>query len=379
MTSIIAFEVDVPQQQIDDLRRRLASARWPEPETVGDFSQGLQLHRLRKLVEYWREGYDWRRCERMLNGLGQYRTRIDGLDIHFLHVRSRHENALPMLLTHGWPGSVLEFSKVVGPLTDPVAHGGREEDAFHLVIPSLPGFGFSGIPSSSGWTLTRTASAWAELMLRLNYRRYVAQGGDLGAGVTTRMAKTRPNGLEAIHLNFPLLFPPELRGEPTEAERSAIAQLQKYREKAAGYSFLQKTRPQTLGYALADSPTGQAAWIYEKFLEWSGHDSSHSDVLSFDDMLDNISLYWFTNTAASSARLYWESWDNDWGRTELELPVGCTIFPGEIYRAPRIWAERAYSNLFYWNEVGQGGHFAAFEQPHLFVEEMRTCFRSFRP
>ena len=378
VASIISFEVQIPELQIDDLRRRLASARWPERETVSDFSQGVQLHRLEKLVEHWRTAYDWRRCEAVLNGLGNHRTRIDGLDIHFLHIRSKHESAIPLLLTHGWPGSIIEFLKVIGPLTDPVAHGGKREDAFHLVIPSMPGFGFSEKPSGKGWTLTRIAEAWADLMPRLGYGRYVAQGGDLGAGVTTRMAKARPIGLVAVHLNFPLLFPPPIEGEPTASEKSAMAQLIRYRERSSGYSLLQKTRPQTLGYGLTDSPVGQAAWIYEKFLEWSGDGVSDRDVLPFDDVLDNISLYWFTASAASSARLYWESWDRDWGLSKLDLPVGCSIFPGEIYRAPRVWAERAFSNLFYWNEVERGGHFAAFEQPALFVEEMRACFRGLR-
>jgi len=294
LTNIIAFETRVPQDQVDDLHRRLAAARWPDAETVNDFSQGVQLHRLRALVEHWRNGYDWRRCEAMLNRLGHYWTRIDGLDIHFLHIPSRHDDALPLLLTHGWPGSVIEFSKVINQLADPLSRGGTAADAFHFVIPSLPGVGFSEKPSTSGWTLTRIAAAWAELMRRLGYRRYVAQGGDLGAGVTTQMARARPDGLAAVHLNFPLLFPPPIEGEPTALEKSAMAQLARYREKASGYSLLQNTRPQTLGYALADSPVGQGAWIYEKFLEWSGDGISDRDELPIDDVLDNISLYWFT-------------------------------------------------------------------------------------
>lgn len=378
MTDVAPFTIDVPKEQLDDLQRRLASARWPERETVQDFSQGLQLSRLKRLVEYWQTQYDWRRCEAMLNAFGQHRTEIDGLNIHFLHVRSRNDGALPLLLTHGWPGSVLEFSKVIEPLTDPEAHGGKRSDAFHVIVPSLPGFGFSDKPQTTGWTLTRTAKAWSELMKRLRYNRYVAQGGDLGAGVTTHMGRLKPEGLAAIHLNFPLLFPPPIEGEPDATEKAALGQLRRYRDNASGYAQIQKTRPQTLGYGLTDSPIGQAAWIYEKIIELSGDGVSYNDVLSFDEVLDNITLYWLTATATSSARLYWESWDKDWGMTKVDIPVGCSIFPGEIYRAPHLWATRAFSNLFYWNELDRGGHFAAYEQPWLFVDEMRACFRTIR-
>ena len=378
MADVIPFTIDVPQEQLDDLRRRLAFARWPDRETVQDFSQGIQLDRMKRLVEYWRTQYDWRRCEATLNGFGQYRAEIDGLNIHFLHVRSKHESALPLLLTHGWPGSVLEFSKAIGPLTDPTAHGEKASDAFHVVVPSLPGFGFSDKPQSTGWTLARTAKAWSELMKGLGYDRYVAQGGDLGAGVTTHMGRLRPEGLAAIHLNFPLLFPPPIEGEPDATEKAALGQLMHFRDKASGYAQIQKTRPQTLGYGLTDSPIGLAAWIYEKCVELAGDGVSGADVLSFDEVLDDVSLYWLTATAASAARLYWESWDKDWGRMKVDIPVGCSIFPGEIYRAPRVWAQRTFSNLFYWNELDRGGHFAAYEQPELFVGEMRACFRSMR-
>lgn len=378
MTDVLPFKIDVPNEQLGDLKRRLGAARWPERETVQDFSQGVQLSRLKRLVAYWEAEYDWRRCEAMLNAFSQYRTEIDGLNIHFLHVRSRHKAALPLILTHGWPGSILEFSKVIGPLTDPAAHGGKDSDAFHVIVPSLPGFGFSDKPQTTGWTLTRTAKAWCELMKRLGYNRYVAQGGDLGAGVTTHMGRLKPEGLAAIHLNFPVFFPPPIEGEPDAMEKAALGQLILFRDKGSGYAQIQKTRPQTLGYGLTDSPIGQAAWIYDKFLALAGDGVSGNDVLSFDEVLDDITLYWLTATATSAARLYWESWDKDWAMTKLDIPVGCSIFPGEIYRAPQVWARRAYSKLFYWNELDRGGHFAAYEQPSLFVAEMQACFRTIR-
>src|SRR5258707_3590751 len=310
---VTPFKVHVPQAALDDLKKKLANARWPDKEPVTDWSQGVPLAKAQALVEYWRNRYDWRRVESTLNGLPQFRTQIDGLGIHFIHVRSKHENALPVILTHGWPGSILEFLQVIGPLVDPMAHGGKADDAFHVVIPSLPGFGFSDKPTEPGWRLSRIASALAVLIARLGYSHYVAQGGDWGAGVTSWMAKQEPSGLVAVHLNLPILFPPPPppSGGYTAEEQSALAQLQKYSTDASGYASIQGTRPQTLGYGLADSPAGQAMWIYEKFQAWSDNKGDPAEAISVDRMLDDISLYWLTDTAASSARLYYESFAKD--------------------------------------------------------------------
>lgn len=377
---VAPFEVHVPEAMLRDLRRRLGQARLPERETVTDVSQGLQLGRMLDLLEYWRTAYDWRRLERRLNSLGQYRTEIDGLGIHFLHVRSRHADALPIVLCHGWPGSVVEFLKVIGPLTDPTAHGGTAADAFHVIIPSMPGFGFSDKPTETGWTTGRIAAAWATLVARLGYRRYVVQGGDAGGSVATRLGKLRPDGLLGVHVNFPeyLLTNTALtEGEPTPEERAVIAQQQQFALWHSGYFQEQATRPQTIGYALGDSPAGQAGWIYEKFVDWTGTDGHPERVLTRDDMLDDISLYWFTGTAASSARLYWEFYRDDHRLAKVDLPVGVSVFPGEIVRTPRVWAERAYGHLAYFNDgIPAGGHFAAFEQPRLFVEEVRAFARA---
>ncbi len=373
---VTPFKVQVPQAALDDLKKRLANARWPERETVTDWSQGVPLAKAQALVEYWRTHYDWRRLESSLNALPQFRTQIDGLGIYFIHVRSKRERALPIILTHGWPGSVLEFLQAIAPLVDPTAHGGRAEDAFHVVIPSLPGFGFSDKPTESGWGLPRIARAWSVLMRRLGYTDYLAQGGDWGAGVTTWMAKQHVEGLTAIHLNLPILFPPPVQGEPNQAEKATIAQLVAFNDKGSGYAKIQATRPQTIGYALADSPAGQAAWIYEKLGEWTDSNYEPEREISRDEMLDNISLYWLTNTAASSARLYFESFATDFSTQRLDLPVAVSIFPGELFRPPRLWGERVYSRLFYWNEAAHGGHFAAFEQPAVFVEELRAAFRA---
>jgi len=373
---VTPFKVQVPQAALDDLKKRLANARWPERETVTDWSQGVPLAKAQALVEYWRTHYDWRRLESSLNALPQFRTQIDGLGIYFIHVRSKHERALPVILTHGWPGSVLEFLQAIAPLVDPTAHGGRAEDAFHVVIPSLPGFGFSDKPTESGWGLPRIARAWSVLMRRLGYTDYLAQGGDWGAGVTTWMAKQHVEGLTAIHLNLPILFPPPVQGEPNQAEKATIAQLVAFNDKGSGYAKIQATRPQTIGYALADSPAGQAAWIYEKLGEWTDSNHEPEREISRDEMLDNISLYWLTNTAASSARLYYESFATDFSTQRVDLPVAVSIFPGEVFQPPRLWGERVYSRLFYWNEAAHGGHFAAFEQPAVFVEELRAAFRA---
>jgi pimeloyl-ACP methyl ester carboxylesterase len=372
------FKVAVPQAALDDLRLRLSLARWPEPETVTDWSQGLPLQRLQSLVHYWQHGYDWRRAEAALNALPQFKTSIDGLDIHFLHVRSRHPDALPIVLTHGWPGSIFEFLKVIGPLVDPTAHGGKTEDAFHVVIPSLPGYGFSGKPAASGWGLPRIARAWSVLMDRLGYGKWVAQGGDWGAGVTTWLARQHAPGLAAVHLNLPILFPPPLDGAPDQQEQAALVQLAAFDSARSGYAKLQRTRPQTIGYALADSPVAQAAWIYEKLGTWTDSGNDPEAVLSRDEILDNITLYWLTDSGASSARLYAESFTTDFSTQKLDLPVAVSIFPGELYHPPRKWGERVYSRLYYWNEAARGGHFAAFEQPLLFTAELRSAFSTIR-
>lgn len=375
---IMPFRASFANESIEDLKRRLDRTRWPERETVENRKQGARLQDIRSLVDYWRTTYDFRRLEDRLSAYPQFRTEIDGLGIHFLHVRSAHEDALPIILTHGWPGSVLEFLNVIDPLTNPTAHGGRAEDAFHVIIPSLPGYGFSDKPTEAGWGLPRIARAWGVLMDRLGYTDWVAQGGDWGAGVTTWMAKQQLAGLEAVHLNLPILFPPPIQGQPSEEEMASIGQLIAFNNDGSGYAKLQATRPQTLGYGLHDSPAGQAAWIYEKFSEWTDGNGDPSKVLPLDEMLDNITLYWLTNTAASSARLYAESFATDFSTQKLDLPVAVSVFPGELYRPLRTWGERVYSNLYYWNEVDKGGHFAAFEQPEIFVAELRSALRETR-
>ena len=377
---VTPFKVHVPQAALDDLKKRLANTRWPYKEPVSDWSQGVPLAKAQALVEYWRTRYDWRRVESTLNGLPQFRTQIDGLGIHFIHVRSKHENALPIVLTHGWPGSIIEFLQVIDPLVDPTAHGGKADEAFHVVIPSLPGFGFSDKPSQSGWGLPRIADAWALMMQRLGYSRYVAQGGDWGAGVTTWMARKRSSGLAAIHLNLPILFPPPPPppGGYTAEEQPVLAQLGKYESDGSAYGSIQGTRPQTLGYGLADSPVGQAMWIYEKFQGWSDNKGDPAEAISVDLMLDDITLYWLTGTAASSARLYYESWGKDFVRMPLDLPVAVSLFKGDFFTPPKVWGDKTYSKLFYWNEVAKGAHFAALEQPELFVTELRKSFAQVR-
>ena len=373
------FVLHIGQERLDDLHRRLELTRWPEREPVDDWSQGAPLGKVKALIEHWRTGYDWRRCEARLNSLGQSLTRIDGVDVHFLHVRSKHRHALPLILSHGWPGSVIEFLKCIEPLVDPGAHGADPDDAFHVVIPSLPGYGFSGKPSGTGWNVARIARAWHVLMLRLGYARYVAQGGDWGSAITTAMGAQRPDGLIAIHLTMPLVVPREQGPAQSASESRMLERLSHYARWESGYSSQQASRPQTLGYALADSPAGQAAWIYEKFRAWSLDPGAPEGTLTPDEMLDNIMLYWLPNAGASSARLYWESFRGGFRAVELDLPTGCSIFlEDSIYAAPRSWAERCMRQLIYWNELERGGHFAAFEQPELFVEELRKCFRLVR-
>ena len=377
-TTIEPFTLAIEQAALDDLRRRLAATRWPEKETVVDWSQGAPLSHVRALCDYWAKDYDWRRCEAMLNGFGQFKTEIDGLEIHFIHKRSPNPNALPLLITHGWPGSVIEFHKVIGPLTDPVAHGGKAEDAFHVIAPSLPGYGFSGKPAVAGWGVPRIAKAWVALMKRLGYQRFVAQGGDWGSAVTSAIGALGAPEVAGVHLNMVIGFPgPEDMNDLTDQEKAALASFERYQTWGNGYSQQQATRPQTLGYGLADSPIGQAAWIYEKFFEWTDCDGDPRNALGLDEMLDNIMLYWLPDNGASSARLYWESFRN-FPADPIDIPVACSIFPKEIFSCSRRWAERKYKNLIHWNELPKGGHFAAFEQPELFAQELRDGFRSLR-
>ncbi|MDZ7954790.1 epoxide hydrolase [Nostoc sp. DedQUE09] len=392
--AIRPFRVHVPQQAIVDLRRRIVATRWPNKETVADQSQGVQLATMKQLVRYWGTKYDWRKAEAKLNALPQFLTNIDGLDIHFIHVRSKNPNALPLLITHGWPGSVFEQLKIIGPLINPTAYGGRPEDAFDLVIPSIPGYGFSGKPTGTGWDSDRIARAWAELMKRLRYTRYVAQGGDWGSPISSAMARQAPTGLLGIHLNLPATIPPEVAavlacGGPaptglSEKERAAFDSLDALKNKRT-YAAVMGTRPQTVGYGLTDSPIGLAAWMlgHPGFTQWTynGGDSQKSPTK--DEVLDDITLYWLTNSAVSSARLYWENNTNILNAiaqktTDISLPVAITVFPEEIYRAPETWARRAYHNLIYFHEADKGGHFAAWEQPQLFSEEIRAAFRSLR-
>jgi epoxide hydrolase len=375
---ITPFLIEIPEADLDDLRRRLRHTRWPEPATVDDWSQGVPLNYLRDLCDYWLDEYDWLSSQARLNRFPQYLTDIDGLRIHFIHARSPHSEALPLVITHGWPGSVVEFGKVIEPLTDPAAHGGDESDAFHVVCPSLPGYGFSGKPDRPGWGTALTADAWDKLMTRLGYARYGAQGGDWGAQVTTGLGVRHPGNLVGIHLTMPGVLPdPGTMNDLTDRERAALASLEYYQREDSGYSKEQSTRPQTIGYGLVDSPVGLCAWIIEKFWSWTDSDGDPANVLTKDEMLDNVMLYWLPGTGASAARLYWESFGS--GFTEpVQVPVGCSIFPKEIVRPSRRWAERQYLDLRYWNELAKGGHFAAFEQPDAFVAEVRAAFRAFR-
>ena len=372
------FQIHATDAELDDLRRRLGATRWPEAEPVSDWSQGIPLAYLQEVCAYWGEKYDWRAREARLNAFAQFRSQVLGLGVHFIHVRSPEARALPLLITHGWPGSIVEFHKVIGPLTDPVTHGGDAADAFHLVCPSLPGYGFSDKPSEPGWGVKKIADAWAALMAGLGYAKYVAQGGDWGAMVTTRVGIQDPDHCRGIHLNMPIAPPdPETMSDLTEREQGALASMQHYGRWDSGYSKQQSTRPQTLGYGLVDSPAGQAGWILEKFWSWTDCDGHPENVLTRDELLDNVMLYWLPATGASSARLYWESFANP-SLEPVQVPTGCSIFPKEIFRCSRRWAEKRFPNLMYWNELERGGHFAAFEQPESFVEEVRACFRQLR-
>jgi pimeloyl-ACP methyl ester carboxylesterase len=390
-TEIRQFHVEFADEQIDDLRRRIAATRWPSKELVADRSQGVQLEAMQALARYWLDEYDWREREAKLNALPHFTTQIDGVEIHFIHVRSGHEGALPLIMTHGWPGSVIELLEVVGPLTDPTAHGGSDGDAFHLILPSLPGYGFSGEPAEIGWYSGRVAEAWAELMRRLGHTRYVAQGGDQGAAVTDDMARRAPQGLIGVHMNLLRTALADVTGLPAESEqeRAALNAVETFRQSGFGYFLEQSTRPQTIGYALLDSPVALAAWMldhdadsYYK-ISRAFVDGQPAGALTREHILDNVTLYWLTATGASAARSYWEG-----GRAAalaagqappaVSIPVGFTTFPGEIFRAPRSWVEKTYPTLVYFNEAAKGGHFAAWEEPQLFAEEVRAAFKEVR-
>ncbi|MFI9782900.1 alpha/beta fold hydrolase [Kitasatospora sp. NPDC051984] len=386
------FRIKVPQAELNELRRRIRATRWPDRETVGNRTQGAQLAKMRPLMEYWGSGYDWRTLERRLNDLPQYIVEIDGLDIQFAHIRSPHAGAMPMLMTHGWPGSIVELLKVIDPLVNPTAHGGRAEDAFHLVLPTLPGYGFSGKPTGPGWNFTRIAHAFHELMLRLGYPEYVSQGGDHGAILSEVLAVQQPKGLLGIHVNMPGTVPDDILRRvrnfdpaPTNLsaeEKRAYDRLLHFYRDGFGYAAMMNQTPQTIAYSLTDSPVGMASYYYDKFAEWTDSGGQPEKVLTYDEMLDAISMYWLTGTGASSSRLYWEGAQAGGGPFNAvsipKLPVAVTVFPSEIYPAPRSWGERTFGNIIHWNEVDRGGHFAAWEQPQLLAEELRTAFRSLR-
>jgi len=389
--AIRPFTIETPDVELEALRRRIAATRWPHKELVDDRSQGVQSATINKLADYWASDYDWRKCESKLNALPQFKTEIDGVDIHFIHVKSPHPDALPLIMTHGWPGSVIELLEVVGPLTDPTEHGGRAEDAFHLVLPSLPGYGFSGEPTDLGWNVGRVAQAWAELMRRLGYSRYVAQGGDVGAAVTDAMGRQAPEGLVGIHTNLLVTVLAGAQPAESEEERAAQAQLDTFRASGFGYFQEMATRPQTIGYALLDSPVALAAWMLDhdtdSYYKIAGAfvDGKPTGNLTRDHIVDNITLYWLTGTGDSAARSYWEDGQalaqaraSGQAPPEVSLPVGFTTFPGEIWRTPRSWVENSYPNVTYFNEVDKGGHFAAWEEPELFASEVRAAFRSLR-
>ena len=391
--AIRPFRIHVKESALVDLRKRIAATRWPDQEIVADQSQGVKLKTLKKLLHYWGTSYNWRKAEATLNALPEFVTNIDGVDIQFIHVRSHEPNALPLILTHGWPGSPMEFLKVIGPLTDPVAYGGRAEDAFDVVIPAIPGYGFSGKPTVLGWNPDRVARAWDVLMKRLGYTRYVSQGGDHGSVISDALARQAPPGLLGIHLTMPATIPMNLveginNGDPapdglTNPELTAYNTLSSFFGRNAAYGAEMVTRPQTIGYSLSDSPSGLAAWTYEKIAEWSDSDGRPESVIGRDEILDDITLYWLTNTGASSSRFYWENNNNNFSAAaqktnQIKVPVAITVFPHEIYRAQESWSRQAYPSLYYFHEVARGGHFAAWEQPAIFAEEMRAAFKSLR-
>ncbi len=360
------------------MKQRLSMTRWPNKETPEDWSQGIPLGYMKELCDYWQHDYDWRAREEQLNRFPQFVTEIDGVNIHFIHLPSAHENARPLIITHGWPGSIVEFHKVIEPLTNPTAHGGNAEDAFHVVVPSLPGYGFSGKPKITGWGIEKIADVWGALMARLGYDHYFAQGGDWGAMVTTHIGLQDKEHCDAIHLNMPMVTPDsKTMAELTPSEQASLMSMKFYQDWDSGYSKQQSTRPQTLGYGLVDSPIGQAAWIIEKFYQWTDCNGHPENAISRDELLDNVMIYWLTRSAASSARLYWESFKNP-PQDEVVVPTGCSIFPKEIVRPSERWIRKRFTNLCYYNELDIGGHFAAFEQPELYLQEIRTYFRSLR-
>ena len=376
---VTPFRIETSDQVLEDLKARLTATRWPDAETVDDWSQGTPLDYVQRICRYWAEDYDWRAREAMLNRLEQFRAAVDGVGLHFVHVRSPHAGAQPLLLSHGWPGSIVEFAKAIPLLTDPVAHGGSADDAFHVVAPSLPGFGFSDKPKTPGTGVGRIAELFDDLMRGLGYDSYVAQGGDWGSLITTMIGAQNRGAVRAIHVNMPIARPTLQDSDQPDAEAKAgLDALKDYQDNDSGYSKQQATRPQSLAYGLADSPAGQAAWILEKFWKWTDCDGHPENVLTRDELLDNIMMYWLPNTAGSSARLYWESFGKPLSGLPVTVPTGCSLFPKEIFRPARAWAERTYSNLVYWNVLDRGGHFAAFEQTDLFVQELRRYFGRFR-
>ena len=377
MNTFTPFSIEIPNEQIEDLHTRIRNTRWPESECVDDWSQGIPLTYVREIADYWVNQYDWRKSEQYLNTFDHFQTNIDDLDIHFIHQKSPHPDAYPLIITHGWPGSIVEFHKVIQPLVDPTKHGGKAEDAFHVVCPSLPGYGFSGKPSQLGWGVEKIAETWDQLMVRLGYENYGAQGGDWGAAVTTQIGRNIGH-CDAIHINMPIGRPtPESLQDPTDEEKSALEGLTYYQEWDSGYSKQQSTRPQTLGYGLVDSPVGQMAWIIEKFWSWMDCDGHPENTLTRDELLDNVMLYWLTASGASSARLYWESFGSFGGGDKVELPTGVASFPKEIIRSPRRWCEESY-NITHWTTMPKGGHFGAFEQPELFINDLRIFFKTIR-
>jgi epoxide hydrolase len=379
MSAVSPFRIAVPDAVVNDLKSRLRNTRWPEAELVDDWSQGAPLQWIKDVCGYWAEQYDWRKREAALNRFAQFTTDIDGLGIHFIHARSPNPQAMPLIITHGWPGSVVEFHKVIEPLVDPVAHGGKAADAFHVVCPSLPGFGFSAKPTATGWGVDRIAKTWAVLMNRLGYARYGAQGGDWGSAVTTALGAQDPDHCAGIHITLAMGTRPNVEGQPTPEESRALQGIKYYADWDSGYSKQQSTRPQTLGYALTDSPSGQAAWILEKFSAWTDCNGHPENILTRDELLDNVMLYWVTASAASSARLYWESFGPK-RRTPhtVNVPTGVAVFPKEIVTPVRKWMEASYVNITHWSEMPKGGHFSAFEQPDLFIQEVRDFFRKIR-
>lgn len=391
--AIRPYHISISKEALTDLRNRVNATRWPDKETVTDQSQGVKLQQIQGLVKYWGTTYDWRKTEAKLNALPQFVTNINGLDIQFIHIKSKHKNALPLVITHGWPGSFFELLKVIGPLTDPTAYGGKAEDAFDLVIPSMPGYGFSEKPAGTGWGPEKIGNAWDILMKRLGYKNYVSQGGDWGSVIADAMARQAPEGLLGIHVNMPATVPADIAkalkdGDPapeglSAKEKAAFVSLNKLYTRGGGYAGMMVTRPQTLGYGLTDSPVGLASFFLDKFNEWTYSGGNAEKSLTKDEMLDDITLYWLTNTANSSAQLYWENNTNNFNVVEqktndIKIPVAVTVFPGEIYQAPKSWTEKSYKNLIYFNEVSKGGHFASWEEPQLFTEELRAAFKSLR-